>query len=148
MSYSRILVPIDFSELSERALDRAVGLAKQLGASLTLLHVHEQVLTVSVDPADRPFETQAEQRQLIEVLTQKLQNLADALEFDGERIGVRVVLGNPFDEIVSACADHDLVVLATHGRRGLSQFLLGSVTERVVRAAPCSVLVVRPQPAS
>ena len=144
MSYSRILVPVEFSELSERALERAAALAKSLDASLTLLHVHEHVVMASTDPAFRPAEPQGEQRKLIDTLTRKLQSLVEALELDNERIAVRVEIGNPLDKIMAACNDHDLVALATHGRRGLGQFLLGSVTERVVRGASCSVLVVRP----
>jgi len=110
---------------------------------LTLLHVHERVIVPTVDPAFRPPDALDDPGDLAESLTHGLQRLADKLDFDDERIDVRVEIGDPIDEILAVCKDHDLAVLATHGRRGVGQFLLGSVTERTVRKADCSVLVVR-----
>lgn len=146
MSYSRILVPIDFSELSEPVLKRCASLATTLDASVTLLHVHEHIEAPPVDPAFRPLQPATEQEALVEALTRKLREQALAHELSGDRVAARVEIGDPLDLILGACGEHDLVLLATHGRRGIGQFLLGSITERVVRAAPCSVLVVRPTP--
>lgn len=145
MRFERILVPVDFSELSKQALVEAVALAGDSKLAVTVLHVHEHFEMVSVDPAFRPERGEDQQRAILAKLREDLQTFVEPVQAKGAQLELRVEPGNAVYQIVDASASHDLVVMATHGRRGIGQFLLGSVTERVVRGARCSALVVRPR---
>lgn len=143
MHVKRILVPIDFSDLSRRTLVDAAGLARSLDASVTALHVHEHVDMPVVDPAFRPPDDRGNQPKIIANLKQQLEALLEPLNLPGDRKQARVEVGNPVDGIVEVSGEHDLVVLATHGSRGVGRYLLGTVTERVLKGAQCSAMVVR-----
>jgi nucleotide-binding universal stress UspA family protein len=142
---TKILVPIDFSDCSKKALQYAVPFVKQFGATITLLHVVHvnYVGGPEFGALDFPF-TEVELRksaeqQLAEVAATELQpkTAAETLV----RIGQEVV------EIVGAAKEleSDLIIISTHGRTGLKHVFMGSVAENVVRLAPCPVLVVREQ---
>lgn len=139
-----ILVPIDFSEYSKKALRYAVRFAKEFGASLTLLHVFEPliqppegygVLQVPV------IDGGALQKEAAARLTSLAQEEIEEL------VPVKSVVrsGRPYNEIVMDAKERkvDLIIIATHGYTGLTHLLLGSTAERVVRHAPCPVLTVR-----
>jgi nucleotide-binding universal stress UspA family protein len=131
-----ILYPTDFSSYSNQAYFHAISLAEKHGARLTVLFVYnaDKVTT----PGSPATETEAKrywQRQL------------ESIRPVDTSIPVQHVLleGDPADEIVRFCRDAgiDLVVLGTHGRTGVERLLMGSVAEKVLRDAPCSVLVVK-----
>lgn len=138
-----ILVPIDFSDLSKKALDYAVPFARQFRAKLTLLYVVEPVAAVAF-PGLAPLVMENDR-----VVAACKSELAQLLKQRGiaakhvEKILVRV--GRSFAEITDAARSlkTDLIILSTHGASGLKQAWLGSTAERVVRHAPCPVLVVR-----
>ena len=140
----RILVPLDFSEQSARALAYAKMLAEACGASLDLLHVvpNPYVSDASGLYTSLPqaflddFEREARTR-LEETLT--------AVEQGTFTVQYAVQTGDPLVEIVEYArhAPVDLIVMGTHGRTGVSHLLLGSVAERVVRTASCPVVTVR-----
>ncbi len=137
----RVLAPIDFSELSRHALQLADRIAVERGAVLTVLHVHSIVQTTFMDMTY----TEPPER-----LAQSMQNLEDQMETwiadlktPPERIVRKVVIGTPVEQITHESSEHGLLVISTHGRTGLSHFLMGSVAERVVRAARCAVLVAK-----
>jgi len=138
----RILVPVDFTENSKKALQYAIPFAKQFGAALTLLYVVEipygTAEVGAVDLARLSEEMRASGRTHLENLVSELQvqSLVD------EKL---VQAGTPYHEITQAAQDHDidLIIISTHGRTGLARVFLGSTAERVVRHAPCPVLVVR-----
>lgn len=141
MDGPRILVPIDFSGCAQQALRTADALAAERGGTLHLLHVHTPVEAASMDfsyvqPTDRPADVEAGLRAQLAACCANLLTSAD-------RVAQEVVLGNPVDEIIARSRGFDLAVLGTHGRSGMGRFLLGSVTERVVRGAVCSVYVVK-----
>ena len=141
MKFSKILVPVDFSELSLAALKAADELAQGTGAELTLAHVHPYTTVSVLDYTyAEPPEVVA---QVCAAIEEKLQALVHTLGTPPERCHVLVQTGDPAAELMSLSAGHDLVVMSTHGRTGLRHFLLGSVAERLVRGAKCSVLVVR-----
>jgi nucleotide-binding universal stress UspA family protein len=145
MQFERILVPVDFSQLSKRALTEAVTLAGDADVKLTVLHVHEQTDTPTVDPAYRPERVPDRQPAIVKTLQEQLASFVKGVTDPVADAQLSVVSSpSAVRTIIDATGDHDLVVLATHGRAGLGQFLLGSVTERVVRGARCSALVVRP----
>jgi universal stress protein A len=137
-----IVVPIDFSAESKKALQYASKLASQFGATLKLVHVVEtapfinDLPNVALTRSDQEIAKESKVR---------LQALAKD-EID-EPVSVQsgVRIGKPYHEIVSFAkvADADLIVISTHGYTGLKHTLLGSTAERVVRHATCPVLVVR-----
>ncbi len=136
---TRILVPTDFSETSDKALEYARLLATRFGASLCLLHVLN-------DPhiGEGPRSNSA----LAGSQSMRAAALADAHARLAERArgatATDVVLGDCAMAIVeyAASSGSDLIVIGTHGRTGVAHLLLGSVTERVVQTAPCPVLTV------
>lgn len=137
-----VLVATDFSEWSDAALVYARALAGTFGARLHVLHAVEFVATadvmgIAVPDLYKGVESSARQQ---------LEDLIS--DTDREIVGAKPVLitgGTPAHAIVEYAkkAEIDLIVLGTHGRRGLSHMVLGSVAERVVRTAPCPVLTVR-----
>lgn len=139
----RIVCPTDFSDAAEAAERQAAALAGPLGAELVLLHVATETplwresLAVQVRAV---FE--AQRKWVADTLA------ARAAALSGRGVSVRwlVKVGVPWEEIVRAATDEraDMIVMGTQGRTGLDRLLLGSVAERVVRAAPCPVLTVRP----
>ncbi len=141
VKFSKILVPVDFSEVSLAALKSADELARDTGAELTLAHVHPYTTVSVLDYTyAEPPEVVA---QVCAAIEDKLKALVHTLKTPAERCHVVVQTGDPAAELMTMSADHDLVVMSTHGRTGVRRFLLGSVAERLVRGARCSVLVVR-----
>jgi universal stress protein A len=137
----RILVPLDFSECSKKALRYAVPFARQFGASLSLLFVVQPYYPVS-DMV--PMDIDLLDERMRKTSEAELTALKDSLEPD-LKASAMVRAGNPHVEIVEAARElgADLIILSTHGRTGLSHVLMGSTTERVVRHANCPVLVLR-----
>lgn len=139
LNIKRILVPTDFSDASRKALRYAQKFAEQFGASLTLLYVLEPfrydglaVPSVDVKP-------------VLKNVTNKLATLAQEEIEELVPVNPLVQTGNPYQEIVTAARERniDLIIISTHGYTGLKHLWLGSTAERVVRHAPCPVLVVR-----
>ena len=138
----KILVPVDFSDCANKALRYALPLAKQHGASLTLLYV---VPPIYVPGEFGVVDTTAAELAMCEAGTKHLNELADDVVGQTVPCDTTVRLGSPVLEIldVAKSQDVDVIVISTHGRTGLKHVLLGSVVERVVQRAPCPVLVVR-----
>ncbi len=138
LNWKNILAPIDLSEPSKSALKTAVALAQKCGAKLTLLSIAQLPDCCSFDaPPDADEIMYLARRSLDEI----------ARTFPPEIICEKVVrFGTPIDQIVREAKNEpaDLIVISTHGYSGLKRVLLGGTAERVVRHAPCPVLVVRP----
>jgi nucleotide-binding universal stress UspA family protein len=140
----RILVPIDFSEFSKNALKYAIPFSGQFKASIDLLYVVEP----AIYPADFSFGQVGfpnVEEELRKRGTEELENLMK--KEIGKRVPARFAVrtGKPFHEI-NEYARHeqvDLIIIATHGHSGMESILFGSTAEKVVRKAPCPVLVVR-----
>jgi universal stress protein A len=135
-----ILVPTDFSKISQKALEYALPFAKRFGAKITLLHVIEPLPY----PVDLTFVPMGEAFP-IHPIEEKLNALAKRL-IDPELLKeVLVRIGPAFEVITNVARDcaADLIVITTHGRTGIRHVLMGSTAERVVRHSPCPVLVVR-----
>jgi nucleotide-binding universal stress UspA family protein len=135
-----IIAATDFSEIGGRAVGYAIDLARAMKARVVIVHSIEP-LTLGAPggmlvPVAQMTETMVRGAQTA------LTDLATKLSSSGVAIESMLREGYPADEIVQAAKDAkaDLVVIGTHGRRGLSHVLLGSVAERVVRMAPCPVL--------
>lgn len=145
MAIERILVPVDFSTVSMQALEYAIDFAQPLDAEIVVLFVVEQFYYAT--PADLygpsvnvgmiAEEHQRAGRAQLEQLSKQLAK---------RKVRARTVMltGTPYQGIVSAAkrVKADLIVMATHGRTGLTRMLIGSTAERVVRTAACPVLTV------
>jgi nucleotide-binding universal stress UspA family protein len=143
MTAQHILVPIDFSAYADQALEYAIELAKTLQARLTLLHViHLTPWTmgdmVTTFPGIFLEDVETEAQQLMQASRGRLHDAG----LQGETV---IVHGVPFQAIINIASeqDVDLIIMGTHGRTGLTHLLMGSVAEKVVRLAPCPVLVTR-----
>jgi len=143
MPRPRFLVPLDFSEYANQALDYAIHLASKLEARLTLLHVIQALPLGGVDMGvTLPFTLLQDLEAKITSSMQAYLERVTAAGLEGEII---IVKGVPFQEILETAKTQqvDLIVMGTQGRTGYQHLLLGSVAEKVVRLAPCPVLVVR-----
>ena len=140
-----ILVPIEFSDGSRAAMDYAAALAHRLGARLTMLYVVPQYATyepLPAFPSPAPLDPERQER-----LAEDVRRFITPAGSEHPLGKVEVREGDPADEILAAAAaGADLIVLGRHGRRGFERWILGSVTEHVVRKSNRPVLVV-PAPA-
>ena len=142
--FRRILVPHDFSEPATRALAVAAALAAEHRGRLTVLHVVTPFQPVTGFPAAEaaawipPADLIAQERRSLEKLVARVVSGRGAPKAE-----CRVVVGDPLQRILDASRRHDLIVMATSGRTGLSHLLIGSVAEKVVRHATGPVLTIR-----
>lgn len=143
VTLERILVPVDFSDCSLDALKYAVVVAQQAKASVMLLHVLEPV-SYGLDFDLGQFRGREDVR---ESWTKRLENLAATHQHPHMPIEYRLLGGFPSDSILDAAKTlpYDLIVMGTHGRRGISHTISGSVAEAVLRKAHCPVIAVRRQ---
>jgi len=142
VSIDRLLVPIDFSVCAQEALEYAATLAKQLGVKVRLVHAMEE----AAYPLDFALFGVSEEAALRGRIEAKLQELVSALRADGIAADCVQEAGTPFDVIMRQAKDHcasGVIVMGTHGRRGLNRLALGSVAEYVVRHAACPVFTVK-----
>ena len=137
--YGRILLPTDGSDANNRAVEQAVGLARETGADLHVLFVLEDI------PYAPEMMDDAVEGQLREIGEAAIEEIEERAEAAGVDLVTEMREGIPHETILEYAeeADVDAVVMGTHGRSGLDRYLLGSVTERVVRAAEVPVLTVR-----
>jgi putative phosphoribosyl transferase len=137
MQNRKLLLATDFSPASERAREAALQLARAFEAEVTVLHVVESPRYPY--PVAVPSSTR-------QAATTDLDRVARAMQGAGVRTVPMLREGNPYAEIVTAAKDAnvDLLIIGTHGHRGLDHLLLGSVAEKVVRVAPGAVLTVPP----
>jgi universal stress protein A len=145
VNLKKILVPLDFSNHSRKALNYAVKLAGQFGSEVTVVNVvapviyaEGMVLPAAMENLDRVSEEHARS---------ELDKVAEDVRSHQVTCDTHVLLGHPSDEIVNFAKkqETDLLLITTHGRTGLQHFLLGSTAERILRHAPCPVMVVRDQ---
>ncbi|MGA9405773.1 MAG: universal stress protein [Bacteroidota bacterium] len=140
----KILVPIDFSDYSKKALHYAIPFAQQFNAAIYLLYVVEPTIypadfsfgQIGMPNVENELRTKGEQ-ELQELITNEIKGAVPAEAF--------VKIGLPFVEVVSFAKDEkiELIIVATHGHTGVEHVLFGSTAEKIVRKAPCPVLVVR-----
>jgi nucleotide-binding universal stress UspA family protein len=141
MSFKKILVAVDFSPPSREAMRTAAGMAAETGASLAVVHFWQIPLLGAELPVPAQY--------IDDVRTNAEQEIAawaaEASALAGKPVQGICELGVAWDEVVKLVRrdQYDLIVVGTHGRTGLKHVLLGSVAEKIVRHAPCAVLVTR-----
>jgi len=144
----RILMGTDFSDYSKEALDYAALLAKQFGADLYLLHAFEVPAYYIPGVGGVGGPDIIEWLRSIREREQKgLETLAEEVRQKGVEVHPILKEGSPVGEILNAVKEipAEMIVLGTHGRSGLNRFMMGSVAERVLRQAPCPIVLVRPK---
>lgn len=142
--YERILMPTDGSGCAHKAMQKGLELAHQLGSRVTFLHVLENPLVAGyAAPEALPYSAQ-----LYRDLKQAGEEILETALAEADKLGVEAkaeLIENrrPADAIHEIEADHDLIVLGTHGRRGLDRWMFGSVAEAALRQARTPYLVIR-----
>lgn len=143
LEWKKICCATDFSDPSRIAMLEAADLARRLDGDLELVHVHVPPPTVGTDMLATPLDA-------ADTALPELEKTLATWRDEAERLvgrGVRstLLMGDAAGEIVRLARERaiDLVVVGTHGRRGLKRLVLGSVAERIVREAPCAVVVAR-----
>jgi nucleotide-binding universal stress UspA family protein len=141
----RVMYATDFSAASRRAFTAAVAIAKSAGSKLTIVHVMEPVMPMVPQQYIDAVTLDQLAKRAQQWSTRQLNKLADDARRAGIKAAPELRRGDPVGQIIRAARSQqaDLIVVGTHGRRGLPKFLLGSVAERVLRMAPCAVVTVR-----
>ena len=141
VTFDHILVPTDFSDASLRALEYAKAVAAQENSEILLVHVNQPMN--SITPPEAAWIDESE---LLKQQRDQLEQSEQALRSEGFRTEAISLTGELQDEILLAVKQHkvDLIVLGTHGDRGLQRFLAGSDAEVVLRHVLCPVLAIGP----
>jgi len=144
----KILAPIDFSEHSMEAMRGAMELAKDLGADeVHLMHVIAPQQSLIPSTIEQNRELARESLMLEEAEDELARIKKDEFGDSKKKVFTCAVVGPPVQKLVEYAKEQaiDLIMMATHGRTGSEHLLIGSVTEKMVRNAPCSVLIYRPR---
>lgn len=140
MVFQNILVPTDGSEYTKAAVKKAIELAKLTGGKVTALYVLDQTILTNM-----PMDTAV--MNVYNTLEKEGKEAVDYVRDLGEKEGVQTEIsireGTPVKVILEESPKYDIIVMGTLGRTGMSKLLMGSVSERVVRASACPVMVVR-----
>jgi nucleotide-binding universal stress UspA family protein len=134
----KILVPVDFSANSDKLVNYAAAYAAKFSASLSLLNVIEKPMAYD------GFGNAKFEEEMKVVMEGKLGMLMDEYQDKCDISETKVVIGDAVDTILAAAKKYDMIIIGTHGYRGLEKILMGSVAERVVKNSPCPVLVYNP----
>jgi nucleotide-binding universal stress UspA family protein len=137
--YKRVLVPLDGSELAEVALPYAEELAGRLGSQITLIHVYESA------EAEYQQMHQAYVEKMVEATKRGAERFLAKSKVKRVRIKSALLVGNPAEQIVDYADEENagLIIIATHGRSGISRWVVGSVADKVVRATKRPVALIR-----
>jgi universal stress protein A len=144
MKWTKILCPVDFSNVSMEALKLAGELAEKFGANLIIVHVLEPILAPT-DFSFGPLSMTDVEDKLADRALEGLQQATTSLPLPKDKIEINVARGIGSQEVIRIAAESkaDLIVMGTHGYTGLTHALLGSTAERVVRRSSCPVLTIK-----
>jgi len=142
----KVLVPVDFSSHSRDAVNVALAFKNDFGAKVILLHVFDitELLGLGWTIYGESLESESVMR-MEEDSRKHLNDFVDELQIHGDEVEQRVSRGKPFVETVQVARAEkvDMIIMGTHGRKGISHLLMGSNAEKVVHKAPCSVMTVQ-----
>jgi nucleotide-binding universal stress UspA family protein len=145
----RILCPLDFSRFSRHALEQAVALARETGAEISVLHVFTfaPVAQSVTAGATIPMEPMRLDSSIRAAITNDMAAFIEEVDTGGVSLTTTLFEGDAVTRILDRATDWnaDVIVMGTHGRSGFERLLLGSITEKVLRKAPCPVLTVPPR---
>ena len=143
--FNRVLFPVDFSESSDKIVPYVQAVAERFGAQIHILfaaRVFDHFTSIYVPhPSINKFE-----KELIDGAEKRLYEFVDQHFKEFPHTKTSVVAGDPSEEVLNYIKEHeiDLVIMGTHGRKGMDKIIFGSVAERVVKSAPVPVMVVNP----
>jgi nucleotide-binding universal stress UspA family protein len=146
--YDRILVPTDGSDVSAAAEQAAIAFARAHGSEVVVLAVGQPTPPIASAEAAMAIDPGLDDAVLLSTAQEHARNVANAAEAAGVRCTSLAVLDYSPADAILATADNqacDLIFMGSHGRRGLSRLLAGSVTQKVLAEAPVPVMVMRPQ---
>ncbi len=147
VGFKRIIVPIDFSDCSRKALEHSTATARAHNSKLTILHVYEESF---IEPYVRAANSEEEAEEIIKEIEQvnesKYDEFLNTIDLSGVEYEKLLKKGIPETEIVAIAMEQqaNLIVMGTHGRSGIKHILVGSTAEEVVRNVPCDIIVVKP----
>jgi nucleotide-binding universal stress UspA family protein len=141
--YAHILVPVDLGDQSKRILEHARTIADRCGSAIDLLYCFPNPAFPDATGLVNPFSPDIIEKARVEA-EQELRAMLTPKEREHYHTKALAIVGDPLDGIVEYAKREgiDLIVMGTHGRKGLAHMFLGSVAERVIRTAPCPVLTV------
>lgn len=139
---THILCPVDFSEPSKRALYNAILLARKFNSTLSILNIFEPLVYVS---KRINIDLEEENATRLKRVENEMKTFIKEFDLDGVDHKIEVKSGKVDEKILNAIKNQqiDLLIMGTNGRTGLSRFFMGSVTEKVIREMPCSVITVK-----
>ena len=146
--FKRIIVPIDFSDCSRKALEYAIATAGAHKSRLTILHVYEEsFIEPYVNAANSEEEAGEIMKEIERVNETKYDEFLKTIDLRSVEYDKLLIKGIPETEIVETAAEQqaDLVVMGTHGRAGLKHILIGSTAEEVVRTVHCDIIILKPE---
>ena len=144
----KILVPYDFTEVAEHALDLACQIADKVDGDIMILNVIEHPTADSFKTMGIQSEDPMEQlyiKKMYETVQAKLQEVVAQAKYADDKISTKIQLGNAFNTIIDQITEEkvSLIVVGTEGAEGLNEFFVGSNTERIVRKASCPVISIQ-----
>jgi nucleotide-binding universal stress UspA family protein len=143
---SRILVPVDLSEGSQALIDYALQFAKPFNASLEIVHAWEPPQYVAPDllVASPGWNSQSLEKVAVDAATKELAELVARNQNAPVPLKHRVIVGEAASTVLRAAEEgkHDLIIMGTHGRRGIPRLLMGSVAQKIVARSHCPVLTL------
>jgi nucleotide-binding universal stress UspA family protein len=141
--FTHILVPVDFGDATQPALDLALSLAETFDARVTLLYAFDVTPFVAPSAFMLPLDVEP----VIASFEKELKSLREKTQAKWAKVDAVLRQGNVYETILDTAKVRgcDLIVMGTHGRRGLSHAVIGSVAEKIVRLASVPVLTVRPR---
>lgn len=146
--FKRIIVPIDFSDCSRKALEYAVATAGGHNSRLTILHVYEESF---IEPYVNAANSEEEADKIIKEIEwaneTKYDEFLETVDLRGVEYDKLLIKGIPETEIVETAMEQqaDLIVMGTHGRTGVKHILIGSTAEEVVRTVHCDIIILKPE---
>lgn len=146
--YQKILLPTDGSKFAEKAAEHAIWIASRSGAEIIVLNVIETSSLVGLPAEDLIVKIKEmlkeEGRRSLERISEMISQSEEESKIEDVKITLKTEEGSPAESILKTIENEniDLVVMGTSGKHGLDRFLLGSVTEKVVRSSKCPVLAV------
>lgn len=144
LTIKKILVPIDFSDVSSEALRYGASFAAEYGASLEVMTVAEDDSSWVVDLSDRVHVKERWREERVREGERLIREFCDPL-LGGAEYGMKVHVGDPAEEIITCCVAEkpDMLILGAHGTKGVVSDWLGGVAYTVSKKAPCPVLMIK-----
>ena len=140
--FKKILIPTDGSKANERAVEKGLSLARLVGAKAKILYVVDTSTFRDIPPDEMITNVTGRMESQGDDILSKIEDRAEEMGVETER---SIQKGHPAEVIIDESSEHDIIVIGTHGRSGLSKLLVGSTTEKVVRHSKCPVLVIKIQ---